>query len=208
MVLCWSQGDDRLVPRLLCWGLIWLGLCGAALGTVPSSSSAAGSGDGTIAFMSGRSGGNEVWVMQPDGSGQTRLTRTADPAWDGDPAFSPDGRHLAYTCGNFDVCVMNSDGSDRVSVTTHPWSKHAVVDEAPTWSPDGTRLAFDRFERGQDHLYMVNVDGTGLHQLTDGAYDENAAWSPAGTRVAFDGVDEYGDSQIFVVNLDGSGRRQ
>jgi hypothetical protein len=57
-------------------------------------------------------------------------------------------------------------------------------------------------------LYVVNVDGSGLHQLTHGVLDENAAWSPDGTQIAFDGVDRSGLSQIFVVNADGSGRRQ
>jgi Tol biopolymer transport system component len=146
--------------------------------------------------------------MNSDGSGQTRLTRTVDPAWDGFPAFSPDGRRIAYTCGNWEICVMNANGSDPVRVTSNPWPSHAVMDEVPTWSPDGTRIAFDRLVNGRDDLYVVNVDGSGLHQLTHGVFDEDASWSPDGSQIAFDGIDRNGLSQIFVVNADGSGRRE
>ena len=103
---------------------------------------------------------------------------------------------------------MNADGANPVRVTTNPWPGHAVVDSAPTWSPDGTRIAFDRLENGRDDLYVVNVDGSGLHQLTTGVYDEDAAWSPDGTQIAFDGSDRVGTQQIFVVDADGSDRRQ
>jgi Tol biopolymer transport system component len=181
----------------------WLGLGAVVCLGAPASTLAAGSSNGLIAFMKASGGGGAVWVVRPDGSGQIRLASA-----DGLPAFSPDGRRIAYTCGNFEICVMNADGSDPVRVTHNPWPRHPVVDSAPSWSPDGTRIAFDRGENGRDDLFVVNVDGSGLRQLTNGAFDENAAWSPDGTRIAFDGNDHAGISQIFVVNSDGSGRRQ
>ncbi len=197
-----------MVSRILRLGLLWAGLSGVVWVVVPAGTSAAADGNGLIAFMSARSGGNAVWVMRADGSGQTRLTRTVGPAWDGFPAFSRDGRRIAYMCGNFEICVMNADGSDPVRVTSNPWPRHPVMDSVPTWSPDGTRIAFDRAQNGRDDLYVVNVDGGGLHRLTNGAYDEDAAWSPDGARIAFDGLDRAGNNEIFVVNVDGSDRRQ
>lgn len=183
--------------RILCVGMLWSCLAGVLSVVVPATTSAVVSSNGLIAFISARSGGDAVWVMHVDGSGQTRVTRTVDPGF---PAFSPNGRRIAYLCGNFDICVMNAYGSDRVRVTTNGWSREPVVDSVPTWSSDGTRIAFDRAENGRDDLYVVSVDGTGLRRLTNGVYDEDAAWSLDGNQIAFDGIDRAGNNQIFVVN--------
>jgi TolB protein len=179
------------------------------MGATGASAGGVGAGNGVIAFMSARSGSTAVWEMHPDGTGQTRLTFTKDSAWDGFPAYSPDGRRIAYVCGNMEICVMNADGSGQVRLTQNNWPAQRVYDGVPSWSPDGTKIVFDQYLNRRDDLYVVNVDGTGLHQLTSGSFDENAAWSPDGSQIAFDGFDTATKSeQIFVVNADGTNRRR
>jgi Tol biopolymer transport system component len=191
--------------------LAGLSIVGAVFAVVATGASAGpvGAGNGLIAFMSARSGSTAVWEMHSNGTGQTRLTFTHDSAWDGFPAYSPDGRRIAYVCGNMEICVMNADGSGQVRLTQNDWPAHRVYDGVPSWSPDGTKIAFDQYLNRGDDLYVVNVDGTGLHQLTSGSYDENAAWSPDGSQITFDGFDSATKTeQIFVVNADGTNRRR
>ena len=67
---------------------------------------------GRIAFLSERNFNSDIYVMNADGSGLTRLTN--DPAFDTDPAWSPDGSQIAFHSlrdGNLEIYVMNADGS-------------------------------------------------------------------------------------------------
>jgi len=98
---------------------------------------------------------------------------------------------------NGGIQVINADGSGgRILTTASDWH--------PTWSPDGTRLAFSRVKDDQSTsaIYVINADGSGLRQLTSGAvFDAHPAWSPDGRRLAF-----YRDGGIDVMNAnDGSG---
>ena len=75
--------------------------------------------------------------MNPDGTGLVRLT--TDAAYDGQPAWSPDGTRLAFSSdrgGNYHIWVMNADGSSPVQLSTQNYSSNA------TWSLDGTRIAY------------------------------------------------------------------
>jgi TolB protein len=88
-------------------------------------------------------------------------------------------------------------------------------DDTPSFSADGRFVAFaGNYETGTPlppgrHIYVVNVDGTGLHQLTTGtSFDENPAFSPNGEQVVFDRHTGTGKAHIFAVNVDGSGLRQ
>jgi Tol biopolymer transport system component len=154
-----------------------------------------------IAFVSGRDGNQEIYVMNQDGSGQTRLT--TEPAADADPDWSPDGRRIAFHSerdGNSEIYVMNADGSDQVRLT-----RHRAVDRNPTWSPDGTKLAFESFRDGNRELYVMNADGTGQVRLTVAkAQDFDPAWSPDGNRIAF-ASDRDRNYEIYVINADGTG---
>jgi TolB protein len=88
-------------------------------------------------------------------------------------------------------------------------------DDTPSFSANGRFVAFaGNYETGTPlppgrHIYVVNVDGTGLRQLTNGPdFDENPSFSPDGKKVVFDRHTSAGKAHIFVVNFDGTGLRQ
>ena len=103
--------------------------------------------------------------------------------------------------GNFEIMVMNLDGSGTTNLTRHP-----STDARPSWSPDGTKVAFVSDRTGNGDVYTMNADGTGLVRLTDGPELEGApSWSPDGERIAFHRFlsDHF---EIWVMDSDGSDR--
>jgi dipeptidyl aminopeptidase/acylaminoacyl peptidase len=77
--------------------------------------------NGKIAFTSDRDGNSEIYVMNADGSGQTRLTN--DGAIDNEPVWSPDGTKIAFWTernGPAEIYVMNADGSGQINLTKNP----------------------------------------------------------------------------------------
>jgi Tol biopolymer transport system component len=71
----------------------------------------------------------------------------------------------------------------------------------PTWSPDGTQIAFQSYRDGNFHIWKINQDGTGLKQITFGVYhDREPHWSPDGTSIAFSS-DRSGNYDIWKVIL-------
>ena len=69
---------------------------------------------------------------------------------------------------------MNPDGSDQTRLTND-----AGADNAPNWSPDGSKIAFNSNLDGDNEIYVINADGGGLAQLTTNASDDTqAAWQP------------------------------
>jgi Tol biopolymer transport system component len=166
-------------------------------------------GSGQIAFVSGRDGNNEIYVMNADGSSPINLTH--DPASDVQPAWSPDGSKIAFTSfrdGNDEIYVMNADGSGLLNLTNNPAS-----DGTPAWSPDGSRIAFTSIRDGNWKTYVMNADGSHVTLVgSDGFYP--AAWSPDGTRIAYVQFVSCGArcippyAYIWVASADGSGATQ
>lgn len=157
---------------------------------------------GRIAFASDRNGnGNfEIYVMNADGSQQTRLTN--DPAYDGQPTWSPDGQRIAWTSGRKggrQIYVMNPDGSQQTLI-----SNSTYQDDQPTWSPDGQHIAFTRQLNGKGDIFVMNIDGRQQTNLTNSPSDEShSAWSPDGRRIAFTS-NRDGNYEIYATNADGT----
>jgi Tol biopolymer transport system component len=102
---------------------------------------------------------------------------------------------IAFTRNDSGIHVMNADGSSQIKLTNGS-------DAFPTWSPDGTRIAFTRRQTSDSGIYVMNADGSSQIKLTNGS-DAFPAWSPDGTRIAFTRW-QTSDSAIYVINADGS----
>ena len=157
---------------------------------------------GRIAFESTRDGNAEIYVMNADGTGQTRLTH--NEAQDVGPSWSPDGRRIAFEStrdGNAEIYVMNADGSGQTRLT-----HNEARDVGPSWSPDGRRIAFTSERDGNGEIYVMNADGSGQTRLTHNEADDwHPSWSPDGRRIAFNSYRD-GNWDIYVMNADGSGQ--
>jgi Tol biopolymer transport system component len=137
-----------------------------------------------IAFTSGRDMDpneyfmrTEIYVMNADGSSQTRLTYNYNPSQAYTPVWSPDGRQIAFGVsldGDPEIYVMNADGSNQTNLTTNPG-----YDAYPVWSPDGHRIVFVSDRDGNGEIYVMNADGSSQTNLTNNpASDGGPVWSP------------------------------
>ena len=143
----------------------------------------------------------EIETSALDGSDRRRLTDHRED--DTSPAWSPDGRHIAFSKGgtgdSSGIYVMAADGSDQRQLVGYSslnlGSGIAKLQEGPVWSPNGRTLAFvavgARNHPMNQALYTMNADGSGLKILfykpkTYGAGITGAlTWSPDGERLAF-----------------------
>jgi hypothetical protein len=165
--LCGSRcGGPILFDRFVNGGLIhWIGKMNADgtgttllhLGSNPSWAP----GFSRIAFNH-TSGipGQDIWVMNPDGTGAVPITHTGNNLW---PAWSPDGTKIAFVShrtGTYQIFTMNSDGTNQTQLTVVPNNAF------PAWSPDGTKISFTSNRFGNDDIFVMNADGSNMTPLT------------------------------------------
>jgi Tol biopolymer transport system component len=158
--------------------------------------------NGKIAFASNSDGNFEIYVMNSDGSGQTRLT--SNNARDKHPRWSPDGTKIAFSSdrdGNYEIYVMNADGSGQTRLTNNN-----TEDARPSWSPDGSKIAFNSMRDGNNEVYIMNADGSGQTRLTNNnSGNHRPSWSPDGSKIIFES-NRDGNAEIYVMKPDGSGQ--
>jgi WD40 repeat protein len=155
-----------------------------------------------------------IFVMNTDGAGRAVTNGGAN---DLDPAFSPDGKRIAFAravggpSGQYDIYVMDANGANVSRLTTEPRD-----DRYPAWSPDGTKIAFRGYSAAPGtRIFTMNPDGTGQGAIAGTEGGDQPTWSPDGTRVAYTGTyagppdpvtgvaPTYDD--IFVQNVNGTG---
>ena len=157
---------------------------------------------GRISFVSVVDGQEEIVTALPDGSDATVVSD-----WSGrdtDPAWSPDGSRIAYASGradegHLDIWVMDADGTDQVNLTPGPdTTGEANAGVEPTWSPDGTAIAYTY----QGDVWTVpSAGGVEVNLMPGAGADQagaNPSWSPDGTRIAF-----VRSGDIWVMDADG-----
>ena len=138
-----------------------------------------------IVFTSGRTGNNDIWMMNPDGTNQVQIT--FDMAHDGNPTLSPEGTKLAFDSqrtGSPDIWVLDLLTGDLINLTPD----NPLTDDAPAWSPDGAEIAF-RSERGTTSIWVVAATGGAASQLTfapsSTLSDASPHWHPFGGEIVF-----------------------
>jgi Tol biopolymer transport system component len=154
-----------------------------------------------VAFVSTRDGNSEIYVMNADGTNQTRLTN--NPADDQNPSMSPDSTKIAFTSNRdgayYQIYLMNADGTNLTRLTNHP-----AMDLSPSFGSDGSKIVFSSRLDGNSDLYVMNADGTNQIRLTDHpSGDETPVFSPDGSKIVFTSSRDVFD-EIYVMNADGT----
>lgn len=153
--------------------------------------------NGVIAFQSFRDGTAQIYFETVPPSPVYRVTQRtlkkgthcyAVPAW------SPDASMIVYEynkspigkpASNSDVWLMDSKGGHQRALTNA-----RAFDGDPTWSPDGTQIAFESTRSGNPDIWVMNNNGSNPRNLTPGnlGVDRDPAWSPGGHRIAYTGA--------------------
>jgi Tol biopolymer transport system component len=150
---------------------------------------------------------SRLFVIGADGKGLHKVTRGLARVGEGDADWSPDGSRIVfdrtYDCAaSLSLCsalwIVNANGSaERLLTPANAEGEISAL--APTWSPDGRRIAYvladDR--SGASDLWVIGADGSAQRRLTHVGDAQEPAWAPDGRRIAFSH-----DGDIVVLDLD------
>jgi Tol biopolymer transport system component len=143
-------------------------------------------------FISDRTGALGPTQIEPDGTGLRSLsvldavtTLFFEGRLDWDPSWSPDNKHLLWSSlRDLNLELYTSDNTPGATVTR--LTDTPARDWFPAWSPDGKQIAFTSDRTGNEDLYVINADGSGLHQITTNeAIDTQPMWSLDGKTLMF-----------------------
>jgi Tol biopolymer transport system component len=164
---------------------------------------AALSRNGLVAFIRCCGPGTGIYAVRPDGGGQRLLYRALHDDAPLTPALSPSGKQIAYTPGAplGGIWVMNANGTNRHRVVRG--NGDALF---PSWSTDGTKIAYTDLARPrarQHDIFVVRTNGTGLKRLAGAAADEaQPAWAPDDSAIAY-----VRGGSVWMMRTDGTRQR-
>lgn len=164
-------------------------------------------------FSAGVVTGTENWVIGADGTGAIKLT-PPNEGGDGRAEWSPDGSRLAFrhetdphrrpTFRSWEIFTIAPDGTGLLRLTTNE-----VSDDSPTYSPDGTKIAFtrraattDEFNPAPEEIWVMDSDGTDQVQLTNNQFrDFEPQWSPNGDQILFTSLRTGSQTDLYLVDV-------
>lgn len=172
-----------------------------------------------IVFRDGPYNNYDLFWIYSDGSSVSANQITTDAMHWGIHDWSPDGTEIVSsrrTIPSFsysvEVVKIPSSGGSVVSLTAGGTCGYTCENDRPSWSPDGSKIAYDSGEYGKDigdsmyphDIYVMNEDGTNKQRLTTySGWDYDPEWSPDGNKIAF--IRGTGRGDIYVINSDGTG---
>ncbi len=151
--------------------------------------------DRLLAFTSKQDGNMEVYTVHADGSSVKNITN--NPAYDANPVWSPDGRHIAFVSNRHggdvsQLFLMDADGSHISQLTTNEGDHMLpsfMYDKSNLWSPDGSKLLYLQLPSRFDTewvLQSIDVNNGNVISLGTGRFDiTGISWSPDGKSVGF-----------------------
>ena len=151
-----------------------------------------------ILFTSTRDDNYEVYIMNPDGSEQMRLTQ--HPANDLNAVWSPTGDQILFVSnrdGKRDLYLMNPDGSNIRRVFKNELKRNFTYRDYPTWSPDGKQIAYMHINWDKD-IYAIHIANSREQEENFLANGLHPAWSPDGAEIAYTPLE---DGRMTLINV-------
>ena len=154
-----------------------------------------------IAFVSYREGNYEIYIMDIDGENQTNLTNHKSS--DINPVFSPDGSKIAFSsdrdgADQWSLFMMDIDGSNQTKIVEN-------LIGMPKFSPDGSKIVYVGLIDGIHNIFLIDSDGTDKARLTNRlALDSDPQFFSDGSKIVYHHRDSRSDSDIFIMDIDGS----
>ncbi len=151
-----------------------------------------------ILFTSARDGNREVYIMNPNGSEQVRLTD--HPGNDLNAVWSPTGEQILFVSdrdGNRDLYLMDPDGSNIRRVFKKELKRPNTRRDGPTWSPDGKQIAY-MYTNWDKDIDIIRITNLGEQEESFLANGLSPAWSPDGAEIAYSPLE---DGKITLIDV-------
>lgn len=158
-----------------------------------------------IAYVSGRSGNKEIWMMDYDGANQQQLTHVKSIALT--PRWSPDASRIAFTCyvpyrgvTSAQICIYSAASNRLIA-----FPRYRGTNSSPAWSPDGSQIAFMSSQNGDPEIYVADANGAKLHRITFAAgVSTSPTWNPKTGRQMVFVSDRGGSPVLYLSDSDGA----